>query len=290
MTKIIGAIAVVIAFVIWTMTFFVDEREKAIRFAFGEIIETGYAPGLHFKMPFPFNDIKKLDGRILTIDQKPVRFLTKEKKYVVVDSFVKWRIIDEETYYKATSGGQEMNARSLVHKMVDDGLRNEFAKRTVQEVIAEDRKEIMSKLTKDIDVKARTMGIQVVDVRVKRIDLSQKVSQNVYARMRTERERLAREHRSKGKETATRIHADADAESRVIVANAYREAQSVRGDGDAIAAATYAKAYGKNPEFYRFYRSMDAYKNTFMSKDDVMLINPDSEFFRYLNNSSGKRK
>jgi len=290
MTKIIAPIVVVIGFVIWTMTFFVDEREKAIRFAFGEIKETGYTSGIHFKLPFPFNDIKKLDGRILTIDQKPVRFLTKEKKYVVVDSFVKWRIIDESVYYKATSGGQEMNAQSLVHKMVDDGLRNEFAKRTVQEVIAEDRKAIMAKLTKDIDVKARTLGIEVVDVRVKRIDLSQKVSQNVYARMRTERERLAREHRSKGKETATRIHADADAESRVIVAEAYREAQSVRGDGDAIAAATYAKAYGKNPEFYRFYRSMDAYKNTFMSKEDVMLINPDSEFFRYLNSSAGKRK
>lgn len=290
MGKIISALIAVAAFVIWTMTFFVDEREKAIRFAFGEIKETGYTPGIHFKLPFPFNDIKKLDGRILTIDQKPVRFLTKEKKYVVVDSFVKWRIIDESVYYKATSGGQEMNARSLVHKMVDDGLRNEFARRTVQEVIAEDRKEIMATLTKDIDVKARTLGIEVVDVRVKRIDLSQKVSQNVYARMRTERERLAREHRSKGKETATRIHADADAESRVIVAEAYREAQSVRGDGDAIAAATYAKAYGKNPEFYRFYRSMDAYKNTFMSKEDVMLINPDSEFFRYFNSSAGKRK
>ena len=290
MAKIIAAIVAVIVFVIWTMTFFVDEREKAIRFAFGEIIETGYTPGIHFKMPFPFNDVKKLDGRILTIDQKPVRFLTKEKKYVVVDSFVKWRIIDETVYYKATNGGQEMNAMSLVHKMVDDGLRNEFAKRTVQEVIAEERKEIMAILTRDIDEKARTLGIKVVDIRVKRIDLSQKVSENVYARMRTERERLAREHRSKGKETATRIHADADAESRVIVAEAYREAQSVRGDGDATAAATYAKAYGKNPEFYRFYRSMDAYKNTFMSKDDVMLINPDSEFFRYMNNSGGSRK
>jgi len=290
MAKIGGAIVVVILFLAWIMTFFVDEREIAIRFAFGEIMETGYTPGIHFKMPFPFNDIKKLDRRILTIDQKPVRFLTKEKKYVVVDSFVKWRIIDEEVYYKATSGGQELVARSLVHKMVDDGLRNEFAKRTVQEVIAEDRKAIMTKLTEDIDVKSRTLGIKVIDVRVKRIDLSQKVSQNVYARMRTEREREAREHRSKGKETATRIHADADAESRVIVANAYRDAQSLRGDGDAIAAATYAKAYGKNPEFYRFYRSMDAYKNTFVSKEDIMLINPDSDFFKYLNSSKGKRK
>lgn len=290
MIRIISALVAVIVFVIWTMTFFVDEREKAIRFAFGEIIETGYTSGIHFKMPFPFNDIKKLDGRILTIDQKPVRFLTKEKKYVVVDSFVKWRIVDESVYYKATNGGQEMNAMSLVHKMVDDGLRNEFAKRTVQEVIAEERKEIMATLTKDIDLKARTLGIEVVDVRVKRIDLSQKVSENVYARMRTERERLAREHRSKGQETATRIHADADAESRVIVAEAYRDAQSVRGDGDATAASIYAQAYGKDPEFYRFYRSMDAYKNTFMSKDDVMLISPDSEFFKYLNNSTGKSK
>jgi membrane protease subunit HflC len=290
MTKIIGIVVALVLFAAWTMIFFVDEREKAIRFAFGEIVETGYTPGIHFKLPVPFNDVKKLDGRILTIDQQPARFLTKEKKYVVVDSYVKWRIIDEAVYYKSTSGGQEMNARSLVYKMVDDGLRNEFAKRTVLEVIAEDRELIMSKLTKDIDVKARTLGIKVIDVRVKRIDLSQKVSQNVYARMRTERERLAREHRSKGKETATRIHADADAVSRIIVAEAYRDAQAIRGDGDAQAASIYAKAYGKNPEFYRFYRSMNAYKSTFTSKQDVMLINPDSEFFRYLNNSVGSRK
>jgi membrane protease subunit HflC len=290
MAKIAGIIIVLVILAASSMVFYVDEREKAIRFAFGEIKETGYTPGLHFKLPPPFNDIKKLDGRILTIDQKPVRFLTKEKKYVVVDSYVKWRIDDESTYYKATSGGQEANARSLVYKMVDDGLRNEFAVRTVKEVVAEDRTQIMEKLTQDINAKAATLGIEVIDVRIKRIDLSQKVSQNVYERMRTERERLARDHRSKGKEAATRITADADAKSRVIVANAYKDAQSVRGDGDATSAAIYAKAYGKNSEFYRFYRSMDAYKNTFTSKADVMLINPDSEFFRYLNSSTAGKK
>jgi len=290
MNKIIGVIIAVLVVVLWSVTFFVDEREKAIRFAFGKIEETGYAPGIHWKLPFPFNDVKKLDGRILTIDNRPVRFLTKEKKYVVVDSYVKWRILDEKAYYIATNGGQEANAMSLVYRMVDDGLRNEFAKRTVQEVVAQDRSEIMSLLTSNIDKKAEHLGIKVVDVRVKRIDLSEKVSRNVYERMRTERERLARDHRSKGKETATRIRADADAQSRVTVANAYRDAQSIRGDGDATAAATYAGAYGKNPEFYRFYRSMDAYKNTFTSKEDVMLINPDSDFFRYLNDASGKAK
>lgn len=290
MGKVIGIIVAAVILVFWSVTFFVDEREKAIRFAFGEIIEAGYGPGLHFKWPFPFNDIKKLDNRILTIDQKPVRFLTKEKKYVVVDSYVKWRIVDEALYYKSTSGGQETNASSLVATMVDDGLRNEFAKRTVPEVVAEDRTQIMTTLTEEIDKKANTLGIKVIDVRIKRIDLSQKVVQNVYERMRTERERLARDHRSKGKETATRIRADADAQSRVIVAEAYRDAQSIRGDGDAIAAATYAKAYGKDREFYRFYRSMDAYKSTFTSKEDVMLINPDSEFFRYLNSATGTKK
>lgn len=289
MNKVI-AIVVAIGILAYTTIFFVDEREKAIKLQFGKIVETGYTPGFHFKLPYPFNEIKKLDGRILTIDQRPVRFLTKEKKYMVVDSFVKWRIIDEINYYTATSGGREQNAASLIYRMVDDGLRNEFAKRTVQEVIAEDRTQIMGLLTSNIDEKAKSLGIDIVDVRIKRIDFPEKISQNVYARMRTERERLARETRSKGEEAATRIRADADAQSRVLVAEAYRDSESIRGEGDALSAEIYAKAYNRDRDFYRFYRSMEAYKKTFANNSDVLLLEPDSEFFKYFKSSKGSAK
>ncbi len=289
MNKVIGII-VVIGILLYSTIFFVDEREKAIRLQFGKIVQTGYEPGFHFKLPWPINEVKKLDSRILTIDQRPVRFLTKEKKHMVVDSFVKWRIVDETQYYTATSGGREQNAASLIYRMVDDGLRNEFAKRTVQEVIAEDRTQIMALLTSNVDEKAESLGIDILDVRIKRIDFPEKISQNVYERMRTERERLAREHRSKGEETATRIRADADAQSRVLVAEAYRDSESIRGEGDALSAEIYAKAYNRDRDFYRFYRSMEAYKKTFSNNEDVMLLEPDSEFFRYFKDSQGKAK
>ena len=290
MNKLIGIIAVVIAVAAYIFTFTVDEREKAILMAFGKIEKTSFEPGLHFKLPFPFNEVKKLDGRIMTIDQRPVQFLTKEQKYMVVDSFVQWRISDPEKYYTSTSGGREQNAVSLIYRMVDDGLRNEFAKRTVQEVIAQDRSQIMRVLSSNIDAKTDEFGINIVDVRIKRIDFPDKISQNVFARMRTEREREARENRSMGEEAATRIRADADAQSRVLVAEAYRDAQSVRGEGDALAAEVYAKAYSRDRDFYRFYRSMEAYKNTFSNKGDLMLIEPDSEFFRYLKNPAGTKQ
>lgn len=289
MNKVIGIIAVV-GVLLYTTIFFVDEREKAMRLQFGKIVQTGYEPGFHFKWPYPFNEVKKLDGRILTIDQRPERFLTKEKKHMVVDSFVKWRIVDEIKYFTATSGGREQNAAQLVYSMVNDGLRNEFAKRTVQEVIAQDRTQIMDLLTSNISEKAMTLGIGIIDVRVKRIDFPEKISQNVYERMRSERSRLAREHRSKGEEAATRIRADADAQSRILVAEAYRDSQSIRGEGDALSAEIYAKAYNRDRDFYRFYRSMEAYKKSFASSSDVMLIEPDSEFFRYFKNSSGGSK
>lgn len=290
MNKLVGIIVAVILLLTYMCTFFVDEREKAILLAFGKIDKTGYEPGIKFKLPYPFNEVKKLDGRILTIDQRPVRFLTKEKKHMVVDSFVKWRIVDEAKYYTATSGGREANAASLIYRMVDDGLRNEFAKRTVQEVIAEDRTKIMGLLTSNIDKKAVSLGIDIIDVRIKRIDFPEKISQNVYERMRTERERLAREHRSKGEEAATRIRADADAQSRVLVAEAYRDSESIRGEGDALSAEIYAKAYNRDRDFYRFYRSMEAYKKTFANKGDVLLLQPDSEFFKYFKNAQGKVK
>ncbi len=289
MNKVIGLIVVVIV-VLYSTIFFVDEREKAIRIEFGKIAQTGYTPGFHFKWPYPFNEVKKLDGRILTIDQTPVRFLTKEKKYMVVDSFVKWRIVDEAQYFTATSGGREQQAAQLIYRMVDDGLRNEFAKRTVQEVIAQDRTQIMNLLTSNINEKGESLGVKIIDVRIKRIDFPDKISQNVYERMRTERERLAREHRSKGEEAATRIRADADAQSRILVAEAYRDSQSIRGEGDALSAEIYANAYNRDRDFYRFYRSMEAYKKTFTSSSDVMLLEPDSEFFKYFKDSSGKSK
>lgn len=288
MNKIIGFVVALVLILAYTCTFFVDEREKAILLAFGKIDKVGFDPGLHFKLPFPFNDVKKLDGRILTIDQRPVRIQTKEKKYMVVDSFVKWRIIDEAQYYTATTGGNEQKAASLISRMADDGLRNEFAKRTVNEVISQDRTQIMTVLTANISEKAQSLGIGIVDIRIKRVDFPEKISQNVYARMRTERERLAREHRSKGEEAATRIRADADAQSQILVAEAYRDSQIMRGEGDAFSAEIYAKAYNSDREFYRFYRSMEAYKKTFNNKSDVMLIEPDSDFFKYFKSSTGK--
>ncbi|RDH85626.1 MAG: protease modulator HflC [endosymbiont of Galathealinum brachiosum] len=290
MNKIIGIIVALVLIVAYTCTFFVDEREKAILLAFGKIDKVGYEPGIHFKLPFPFNEVKKLDGRVLTIDQRPVRFLTKEKQHMVVDSFVKWLIVDEAVYFTATSGGREQNAASLLYRMVDDGLRSEFAKRTVQEVIAQDRTKIMTVLTSNINAKAKELGIKVVDVRIKRIDFPEKISQNVYERMRTERERLARENRSQGEEAATRIRADADAQSQVLVAEAFRDSEIMRGEGDALSTEIYAKAYGRDRDFYRFYRSMEAYKRTFASKGDVMLIDPDSEFFKYFKSANGKSK
>lgn len=290
MNKIVGIVVALVLIIVYTCTFFVDEREKAILLAFGKIDKIGYESGIHFKLPFPFNEVKKLDGRVLTIDQRPVRFLTKEKQHMVVDSFVKWRIMDEAAYFTATSGGREQNAASLLYRMVDDGLRSEFAKRTVQEVIAQDRTKIMSLLTSNINAKAQELGIDVIDVRIKRIDFPEKISQNVYERMRTERERLARENRSQGEEAATRIRADADAQSQVLVAEAFRDAEILRGEGDALSTQIYAKAYGRDRDFYRFYRSMEAYKKTFASKGDVMLIDPDSEFFKYFKSANGKTK
>ncbi len=288
MSKVIGIVVVLFLIGIYNFSFMVDEREKAILLAFGKIDKIGYEPGLHFKLPFPFNEVKKLDGRILTIDQRPVRIQTKEKKYMVVDSFIKWRIIDESKYFTSTSGGNEQKATSLISRMADDGLRNEFAKRTVNEVISQDRTQIMNVLTANIDKKALSMGIDIVDVRIKRVDFPEKISQNVYARMRTERERLAREHRSKGEESATRIRADADAQSQILVAEAYRDSEILRGEGDALSTEIYAKAYNQDPDFYRFYRSMDAYKKTFSNKGDIMLINPDTDFFKYFKSSTGK--
>jgi membrane protease subunit HflC len=275
----------VLALVIWASVFTVDERQKAILFKFGEILSSDFEPGLHFKMPV-INNVKKFDQRILTIDQQPERFLTAEKKDLIVDSFVKWRIADVEQYFKTTQG-DENRAGQLLYQNINNGLRDEFGKRTVQEVIAGDRTEIMKIMTAEATEKARTLGIEVIDVRIKKIDLPARVSDSVYRRMRAERERVARDFRSKGAEAAERIRADADRQRSVILAEAYRDSEIVRGQGDAKATDIYAGAFSKDEEFFRFYRSVNAYKNNFSNAEDIILLEPDSEFFRYFNESRG---
>jgi membrane protease subunit HflC len=277
----------VLALVIWASVFTVDERQKAILFKFGEILSSDFEPGLHFKMPV-INNVKKFDQRILTIDQQPERFLTAEKKDLIVDSFVKWRIADVEQYFKTTQG-DENRAGQLLYQNINNGLRDEFGKRTVQEVIAGDRTEIMKIMTSEATEKARTLGIEVIDVRIKKIDLPARVSDSVYRRMRAERERVARDFRSKGAEAAERIRADADRQRSVILAEAYRDSEIVRGEGDAKATDIYANAFSRDEDFFRFHRSVNAYKNNFSSAEDIILLEPDSEFFRYFNSSRGNK-
>jgi len=273
-------------FILWTSLFTVDERQEAILFQFGEIIESDYEPGLHFKIPF-INNVKKFDNRILTIDQRPERFLTQEKKDLIVDSYVKWRITDVEQYYKTTQG-DELVAGRLLYENINNGLRDEFGKRTIQEVISGDRAQIMGLMTSQASERAKTLGIEVVDVRVKKVDYPDRVSNSVYQRMRAEREREARDFRSKGHEASERIQADADRQRSVLLAEAYRDSEVVRGEGDARATEIYAKAFSKDEEFYKFSRSLTAYKKTFANPGDVILLEPDSEFFRYFKGSSGK--
>ena len=276
----------VLALVVWASVFTVDMTQRAILFKFGEILASDFEPGLHLKMPL-INNVKKFDKRILTIDQQPERFLTAEKKDLIVDSYVKWRIADVVQYYK-TVQGDELQAGRLLYQNINNGLRDEFGKRTVQEVIAGDRTEIMSIMTAEATEKAKPLGIEVIDVRIKKIDLPARVSDSVYRRMRAERERVARDFRSKGAEAAERIRADADRQRSVILAEAYRDSEIVRGEGDANATDVYAAAFSKNEDFFRFNRSINAYRNNFSTADDIILLEPDSEFFRYFNNSRGK--
>lgn len=271
----------------WSSIFYVDERELALKLQFGEIVEADYAPGIHWKLPLVQN-VLKFDNRILTIDAEAESFFTGEKKDLIVDSYVKWRIKNVTEYFK-TTGGDEVRAGNLLYQTIKTGLREEFGKRTIQEVVAGERSEIMGITTEQAKSKAETLGIEVVDVRIKRIEYPPGVSKSVYDRMRTERERVARDFRSKGAEQAERIRADADRQSRVLQAEAYRDSEIARGEGDAKSTDIYSRSFGKNRDFYRFYRSMDAYKKTFNGKDDVIVLEPDSEFFRYFNSPSGKQ-
>ena len=262
----------------------VTEIERAVKLRFGEIVQFDVEPGLHFKWPI-VNSIRYFDSRILTLDAQPQRYLTSEKKALMVDSFIKWRVKDVARYF-TTTGGDEERAKRLLSQRVDTGLRNEFGVRTVKEVVSGERDELMTSLTIMLDTIAqRELGVEVVDLRVKKIDLPTEVSDSVYDRMRTERQRLARELRAQGNEVAEKIRATADKDKTVILADAYREAEVLKGNGDAEATATYAAAYTKDPEFYDFTRSLQAYQATFESKGDILIIDPDSDFFKYLNNS-----
>jgi len=263
----------------------VNETERAVKLRFGEIVQFDVSPGLHFKWPI-LNSVRKFDARILTLDAPPQRYLTSEKKALMVDSFVKWRVKDVAKFY-TTSGGDEDRLNRLLAQRVDTGLRNEFGVRTVKEVVSGERDQLMTTLSNNLDRVAQSeLGVEIIDLRVKKIDLPQEVSESVYNRMRTERERLARELRAEGTEIAVEIRAKADKERTIILADAYKIAEETRGDGDAVATATYAEAYSKDPEFYDFTRSLKAYQATFQNKGDILLINPDSDFFKYLDKSS----
>nr|WP_284155488.1 protease modulator HflC [Sulfuricystis multivorans] len=267
------------------MLFTVDQRQYAIVFQLGEIKEVVTTPGLHFKWPL-IQNVRYFDRRILTMDSvEPERFLTAEKKPVLVDSFVKWRIADVHQYYISVQG-DEMLARTRLAQTVNSGLREEFGRRTVHDVVSGERDKIMAEVQKKADADARQIGVEIVDVRLKRVDLPPEVSESVYRRMETERKRVANELRSQGAAEAERIRADADKQREVIIAEAYREAQKIKGEGDAKAAAIYAKAFGENPEFYAFYRSLEAYRQSFANKNDLLVVDPSAEFFKYLKNGA----
>jgi membrane protease subunit HflC len=277
-------------FVLLTQSIYVvKETERAVKLRFGEIVEFDVDPGIHFKLPI-VNTVRKFDARILTLDAAPQSYLTSEKKALTVDSFVKWRVSDVAKYF-TTTGGDEERLRRLLIQRVDAGLRNEFGSRTVKEVVSGQRDELMDKLSNQLNLIAKDeLGVEVIDLRVKKIDLPPEVSESVFNRMRTERERLAKELRAQGNEVAEKIRATADKDKTIILADAYREAEETKGNGDATATATYANAYSKDPEFYDFTRSLKAYQSTFESKSDILLINPDSDFFKYLDDSKAKSK
>lgn len=266
----------------------VKETERAVKLRFGRLVESDIQPGLHIKMPLA-DDVRKFDSRVLTLDAQPESFLTVQKKRLIVDSFVKWRIADVDTYYKAT-GGNESQAMNRLAKRVNDGLRNQFGARTLHEVVSGQRDSLMLDIKKDLnDRVGESLGVEVVDVRVKRVDLPHEVSDAVFRRMQAEREKEARELRSRGLEQAEKIRSSAEREKTIIEATAYSESERLRGEGDAQAAATYAAAYSKDPEFYAFVRSLTAYRTSFKDKGDIMLVDPQSDFFKYLNDSKAGR-
>ncbi|HEY0841646.1 protease modulator HflC [Methylotenera sp.] len=268
--------------------FTVKQTQYVVVQRLGEIVSVKKEPGLYFKMPFVDN-LKYFDNRILTLDwEQPAKFITSENKYMMVDSFVKWRIIDPVKYYVSIKEGGEAAAEDRLSKVVNAVLRTEFGKRTVRDVIAGERGAVMDNLRKTADAEARQMGIAVVDVRLKRVDYAEEISKSVFDRMIAERKRLANQLRSEGAAASEKIRADADKQREVIIAEAYSEAQKTKGEGDAKAGEIYNQSYSRNPEFYAFYRSQEAYKNSFKSKSDVMVLDPNSEFFKYMRSPNRK--
>jgi len=281
---IAGAIALLL--MLSASMFVVDQRQNAIVFRLGEVVSIKKDPGLYFKVPM-LDNVRYFDVRILTIDTaEPERFLTSEKKNVLVDLFVKWRITDVRSYFTSV-GGDELRAQTRLLQTINDGLRAEFGNRTVHDVVSGERDKIMDLMRKKANEDASKIGVEVLDVRLKRVDLPQEVSESVYRRMEAERKRVANELRSTGSAESEKIRADADKQKEVILAEAYRDAQRIKGEGDAKASAIYAKAYEINPEFYAFYRSLEAYRASFKNKSDVMVLEPNSDFFKYMK-SGGK--
>ncbi|MCB1786715.1 MAG: protease modulator HflC [Gammaproteobacteria bacterium] len=278
---LIGVLAVVGS----SSLFVVQEQQLALLLRLGEIVDADFKPGLHFKVPL-IQDVVKFDKRIQTLDANPERFLTIEKKFVVVNSYAKWRISDVAQFYRSTRGSADATSR-LLSARINAALRDEFGKRTVQEVVSGERTEIMATLARNANEQAADLGVEIVDVRVKQIDFSEDISENIYERMRTERHRVAAELRAQGAEAAERIQADADRQRIEIVADAYRQAELLRGEGDAGAADIYARAFAQNGEFYSFWRSLTAYRDVFSDGGSMMVLDPDSEFFRYFK-SEGK--
>ena len=287
MLFVLICVAALVALIV-SAIFTVSERERAVMFQFGEIVRDDFKPGLYFKIPF-IQNVRKFDARVLTLDAEPEEYLTSEKKNVLVDSFVKWRIENVARYFTAT-GGEVANANQRLSELIKNGLRDEFGKRTIQEVISGERAQIMDLLTVQANKQVKELGIQVVDVRILRIEYAASISNSVYQRMEAERQRVAKDLRSRGAEAAEKIRADADRQRTVILAEAYRDAESTRGEGDAVSSEIYAKAFSRNSEFYSFYRSLTAYKKTFADRSDIIVLKPDSEFFKYFNSAKGSRR
>lgn len=275
-------VAILVFLILLSMaTYTVDQREHGIVFRLGEIVAVKKDPGLYFKVPLVDN-VRYFDNRILTYDSStPDRFITSEKKNVLVDSFIKWRIIDPAKYYVSVNGDERQAERRLI-QTVNDGLRAEFGKRTIQEVVSGERSEIMDIIKERADRESNNIGIQILDVRLRRVDLPKEVSDSVYQRMEAERKSVANELRSEGFAESEKIKANAEKEKEIIITDAYREAQKLKGEGDAKAARIYSNVFNKNKEFYDFYRSIEAYRNSVNSKDDILVLDPNTEFFKYL--------
>jgi membrane protease subunit HflC len=281
MQKILVIIGAALFLILSSALYTVNETQTAIKLRLGEIVTVENTPGLKFKTPF-VNNVVKFDKRIQTLDAPAERFLTGEKKNVIVDSYVKWRIVDAEQFYKST-GGNIARTNNRLAQIIKTGLKSEFSKRTIADVVSGERSEIMANILKMANKDIGEFGIKIIDVRIKRIDLSQEVSNSVYRRMQAERQRVAKEFRSKGAEEAEIIRAAADKKRTIILANAYRDSEIIRGEGDAVSANNYAQAYNKNVDFYSFYRSLESYKKSFGQNNDIMVLNPNTEFFRHFN-------